>query len=304
MNLLKLDRLIGILEILLQRERVTAPELAAEFEVSRRTIQRDIDALCRAGIPLITTQGSGGGISIMEGYRIDRTLLTTPEMQAILAGLRSLDSVSGTRRYARLMEKLSAGTDGLMSSPHLLIDLSSWYRSSLTPKIELIQRAIEQHEYLHFCYFSPNGQSERCVEPYYLIFHWSSWYLWCWCRTREDFRLFKLNRMIDLSLGKAFVPRSVPLPDLTPKRVFPPHYQIRVLFDPSCRWRLIEEYGPDSFTVQPNGLLCFTGSFPDSDSVFSWVLTFGDKAELLEPKLLREQLAALVQTLADRYHRG
>ena len=102
---MKLDRLIGILSLLLQKERVTAPELAEQFEVSRRTIQRDIESLCRAGIPISTSQGTGGGISIMEGYRVDRTLLTAPEMQAILAGLRSLDSVSGTRRYAQLMEK-------------------------------------------------------------------------------------------------------------------------------------------------------------------------------------------------------
>ena len=106
---MKMDRLIGILSILLQREQVTTPELAEQFEVSRRTIQRDIEALGRAGIPITTSQGSGGGISIMEGYRVDRTVLTAPEMQAILAGLRSLDSVSGTRRYAQLMEKLSAG---------------------------------------------------------------------------------------------------------------------------------------------------------------------------------------------------
>ena len=125
---MKLDRLIGILSILLQREKVTAPELAARFEVSRRTIQRDIEALCRAGIPIATAQGAGGGISILEGYRVDRTLLTAPEMQAILAGLRSLDSVSGTRRYAQLMEKLCAGASTLVPGiADLLIDLSSWY---------------------------------------------------------------------------------------------------------------------------------------------------------------------------------
>ena len=176
---MKMDRLIGILSILLQREKVTAPELAEQFEVSRRTIQRDIESLCRAGIPIATAQGARGGISIMEGYRVDRTVLTAPEMQAILAGLRSLDSVSGTRRYAQLMEKLSAGTGGLVSGgAHMLIDLSSWYKTSLPPKIELIQGAIEQHRALRFAYFSPKGESARTIEPYYLVFHWSAWYVW------------------------------------------------------------------------------------------------------------------------------
>ena len=94
---MKIDRLIGILSVLLQKEKVTAPELAERFEVSRRTINRDIEDLCKAGIPIHTAQGAGGGIHIMEGYRMDRTLLTSKDMQMILAGLRSLDSVSGSQ---------------------------------------------------------------------------------------------------------------------------------------------------------------------------------------------------------------
>lgn len=136
---MKLDRMIGILSVLLQQKKVTAPELAEKFEVSRRTIQRDIEALCIAGIPLVTEVGPNGGISIMEDYKIDRTLLSTSDMQAILAGLRSLDSVSGTNRYAQLMEKLSAGASNLLTGDtHILIDLSSWYKDALAP-IQLIQ---------------------------------------------------------------------------------------------------------------------------------------------------------------------
>lgn len=301
---MKMERLIGILSILLQRDRVTAPELAEQFEVSRRTIQRDIETLCRAGIPISTNQGTGGGISIMEGYRVDRTVLTDPEMQAILAGLRSLDSISGTRRYAQLMEKLSAGTGRLVSTgAHMLIDLSSWYKTSLSPKIELIQEAIEQHRTICFHYFSPREESVRTVEPYYLVFHWSTWYVWGWCGLRQDFRLFKLNRMTDITTDAPFTPRSSPLPNLEPEQIFPVKYQVTVVFDPVCRWRLVEEYGIDRFTVEPDGKLCFTGGFPDANSVLSWVLTFGDKAELLEPKELRDRLSVLTQTIADRYRR-
>ena len=169
-----MERLIGVLSILLQRETVTAPELAKQFEVARRTIQRDIESLCRAG-------------------------------------------------------RLVPG------SAHMLIDFSSWYPASLVPKMEQIQGAIEQHRTLRFTYFSPKEASVRTVEPYYLVFHWSAWYLW----------------------GGA-----------------------------GC------------------GRLRFTSSFFDADSVLSWVLTFGDKAELLEPEELREQLGTLIETLARRYQRG
>ena len=102
---MKIDRLIGILSILLQKDTISAPYLAEKFEVSRRTINRDIEDLCKAGIPIVTRQGVNGGISIMENYKIDRTLLTNSDMQDIFAGLRSLDSVSGTNRYQCLMEK-------------------------------------------------------------------------------------------------------------------------------------------------------------------------------------------------------
>ena len=139
---MKIDRMIGILSILLQQEKVTASYLAEKFEVSRRTINRDIEALCMAGIPLVTKQGTGGGISIMEGYKLDRTLLNASELQAILAGLYSLDSISQTSRYAMLMEKLSVGASKLLAGDsHILIDLSSWHKESLPPKIEQIHCA-------------------------------------------------------------------------------------------------------------------------------------------------------------------
>ena len=298
---MKMERLIGILSILLQRDKVTAPELAEQFEVSRRTIQRDIESLCQAGIPIATAQGTGGGISILKGYRVDRTVLTTPEMQAILAGLQSLDSVSGTRRYAQLMEKLSAGSGSRDS--HILIDLSSWYKTSLSPKIEAIHSAIRQHLTIRFTYFSPRETAVRTIEPYDLVFQWSSWYVWGWCQTRQDFRLFKLNRMTDLVPGEPFTPRPAQPPDLNAERIFPAKYQVTVLFDPACRWRLVEEYGPDSFTIQPDGRLRFTWGFPDADSVLSWVLTFGEGAELLEPEELRLRLAALTATLARQYQK-
>ena len=298
---MKMERLIGILSILLQRDKITAPELAEQFEVSRRTIQRDIESLCQAGIPIATAQGTGGGISILEGYRVDRTVLTTPEMQAILAGLQSLDSVSGTRRYAQLMEKLSAGSTGRDS--HILIDLSSWYKTSLSPKIEAIHSAIRQHQTIRFTYFSPKETAVRTIEPYDLVFQWSSWYVWGWCQTRQDFRLFKLNRMTDLVPGEPFTPRPAPPPDLSAERIFPAKYQVTVLFDPACRWRLVEEYGPDSFTAQPDGRLRFTWGFPDADSIISWVLTFGEGAELIEPEELRLHLAGLTATLARRYQK-
>ena len=157
---MKIDRLIGILSVLLQEEIITAPELAERFEVSRRTINRDIEVLCKAGIPIRTTQGTGGGISIMDGYRMDRTILTSKDMQMILAGLRSLDSVSGSSYYSQLMEKIQVGSSKFISGrDSILIDLSSWYRESLAPKIEIIQNAIEDDCLAEFRFFNIGFQA-------------------------------------------------------------------------------------------------------------------------------------------------
>ncbi len=300
---MKIDRLIGILSVLLQKSEVTAPYLAEQFEVSRRTINRDIEDLCKAGIPIVTKQGANGGISIMENYKMERTLLTNTEMLDILAGLRGLDSINGTNRYGQLMEKLSAGSSNFMTgSQFVLIDLSSWYKDSLAPKIELIRSAIDEGRELSFFYYSPARESERVIEPYYLIFRWSSWYVWGFCKSRKDFRLFKLNRMERIRLSETtFYKRPVPLPDLREERIFPGGIRVKALFDASCKWRLVEEFGTGCFTEQTDGRLLFHADYTNKENLITWLLTFRDKAELLEPAELREELLASLQNILKQY---
>lgn len=303
---MKIERLIGILTVLLKKEQVTAPYLAEKFEVSRRTINRDVDALCQAGIPIVTTQGRYGGISIMEGYRMDRTLLTSKDMQAILAGLRSLDSVSGTNRYRELMEKLSVGdSQVLASNNHIQIDLSSWHRSTLAPKIELIQDAIERNRRIDFTYISPRGESKRCVEPGLLIFQWASWYVWGYCLSRKEFRLFKLNRISELACtGEIFESHPIPTPELSTEQIFSGELKVKALFDSRARWRLMEEFGPDSFQEQEDGKLLFSFGFSDRENLFGWILSFGAQAELLEPEELRRELYGVLREACGKYEAG
>ncbi|MBP9996464.1 MAG: YafY family transcriptional regulator [Lachnospiraceae bacterium] len=302
---MKIDRLIGILSILLQKEMVTAPELAEYFEVSRRTIGRDIDALCKAGIPIRTMQGAGGGISIMDGYRMDRTILTSRDMQVILAGLRSLDSVSGSRYYGQLMEKIQAGSSEFITGrDSILINLSSWYRDSLAPKIETIQDAIGDRHLVKFRYYAPSGETERTVEPYYLVFRWSSWYLWGWCLKRKDYRLFKLNRMDQVCrIDKTFVCREASMPDLSNEKIFPGGIKVKALFEADQKWRLVEEFGTSCFTENDDGRLLFTADYTDMENLITWIMTFGDKAEVLEPGEVREKVRATIEAMRKNYSR-
>lgn len=300
---MKIDRLIGILSVLLQEEKVTAPELAEKFEVSRRTINRDIEDLCMAGIPIQTEQGAGGGIRIMDGYRMDRTLLTSKDMQMILAGIRSLDSVSGSHYYSRLMEKIKTGSSDFVSGrDSILIDLSSWYKDSLAPKIEVIQTAIEERKLLSFVYYSPRGESVRKIEPYFLVFKWSSWYVWGWCCEREDFRLFKLNRMDRTEIAEErYQVRAVPAPDLSNEKIFPGKIWVKAVFEPEMRWRLVEEFGPSCFEVQEDGKLLFHCEYTDIEHMVQWLLTFRDHVEVLEPEEIRREILGIAERVARIY---
>lgn len=303
---MKIDRLIGILSILLQQKKVTAPYLAEKFEVSKRTVNRDIDTLCKAGIPIVTEQGHNGGISIMEGYRIDKTLLTNDDMRSILTGLKSLDSISGTNKYRLLMDKLSVKSNDnmstLSSNEHIMIDLSTWHKSSLSPKIELIQSAIDNSETVSFHYFSPSGESKREIEPYLLLFKWSSWYVWGYCLKRNDYRLFKLNRLSELKRERQISekhPRKVP--DLSSENIFPSTFTIKAIFKQDMKWRLIDDYGTDSFNELDDGRLLFTRGCSDKYNLFTWLLTFGTSVELLEPENLRSEFSDLAQKISEIY---
>lgn len=301
---MKIDRLLGILSILMQEEKVTAPFLAERFEVSRRTINRDIENLCKAGIPLVTTQGSGGGISVMEGYRIDRMLFTRSEMEAILTGLKSLDSIAKDRRYQKVMDKLAV-KNGLVSGDDgcILINLSSYYKSSLAPKMELIQNAIHERRALVFDYFGPKEESFRTIEPYRLVFQWSGWYVWGFCEKRQDFRLFKLNRMLNLAVEEEFEARQLPEYHLEKElqKAFPPSIEVEIIFDKSVKWRLIDEYGVDSFVQREDEKLLFRCGFTDEENLLSWLLSFGNLAELIKPEYLRIKLEVLFDEMQKKY---
>ncbi|HBG44256.1 MAG TPA: DNA-binding transcriptional regulator, partial [Firmicutes bacterium] len=231
---MKIDRLMGIITILLQNGKTTAPYLAERFEVSRRTILRDLDTLCQAGIPIITEQGGRGGISIMEGYQLDRSLLTADELQRLIAGLKSINSVSKESKPDSLLLKLAPNKTIAALADCIMIDLSSHYRDSLSEKISLIKEAITSRRLIFFDYYYRKGQVKRKVEPYFVVFKWTAWYVLGWCTERADFRLFKLNRLWDLSItDEVFMPREVPLETISLDNALPDQNKIEILFDRS-----------------------------------------------------------------------
>lgn len=299
---MKIDRLMGILTILLQKEKTTAPELAERFEVSRRTIMRDVDALGRAGIPVVTTQGGNGGISIMEGYKINQSVLTAEELSHLVAALKGLDSVSKASNFENLMRKLAPENDAVVSlHDSIVINLSSYHHDSLSEKIPLLKQAIAGNHPVEFDYHYSKGDVRRTIEPYFIEFRWNAWYVFGWCRLRQDFRRFKLDRLWHLQrLGEVYAPRPVPPEQLNAENVYPDNFRLKILFDESVRYRLTEDYGLDCYTETPEGLL-FEFGFSNKEHVLRWVLGFGSKAEILEPPELRRDLIQEAENIAERY---
>ena len=287
---MKIDRLIGIITILLQRDRVTAPELAERFEVSRRTINRDIEDICRAGIPIVTVQGRSGGISILDSYKVDKTFFTRDELQAILSGLRGMDSVSQTAYHASMVEKLSGRGARVESDGIVLIDLASHYQKPLVRKMECIKAAIRSRRCVSFQYCYAKGEGERRIEPYHLVFRWSAWYMFGYCLDREAFRLFKLNRLWDVRpLDREYQPREIPEAELDFDDYFAEGaFRLKALFDASVKYRLIEEYGVGCWRDTEDGKLLLERDFASYDNMREWVFSFGDRVAVLEPQELRE----------------
>lgn len=302
---MKIERLIGIITVLLQKEKTTTSQLAERFEVSCRTIQRDIDALCKAGIPIVSMQGYNGGISIAEGYKINKTILTEKELNAIFTGLKSIDSISKLSFTQSLTEKLADGKNGILTGQNrIIIDLASFYQDSLTEKIDLINQAINSRELIGFKYYSEKGESKRIAEPYYIMFRWSAWYVYGYCLDKQDYRLFKLNRLSELqNLQTGYEERSISQEELDfDDYIWIDDIKLEALFDTSVKHRLIDEYGPECFTFDnQTGKLRFENTFTNRNYLIQWILSYGDAVKILEPHGLIDEICLHAKNILDQY---
>lgn len=300
---MKIDRLLGIVMILLQKEKVTAPYLAEKFEVSRRTINRDIEDLCKAGIPVVTIQGGNGGISIADGYRIDKSVLTYEEMEHVVAALKGMDSITPQVGTEQLLNKFFLKKEHVVSvRDSIIINLSSHYKSELTGKIALIKEAVLNNRLISFRYYSSKGDSLRRIEPYYLTFQWAGWYVFGYCRERQNFRLFKLNRLWELkATEEIFQPREIRDENKDFDRYFREEISVTLLFEADVKYRLIDEYGVECFTVQEDGRLLFRTGFANKDFMLSWILSFGDKVEVVNPKGLKQEIKKIAENILKHY---
>jgi predicted DNA-binding transcriptional regulator YafY len=309
---MKLDRLIAILVLLLRRDRIPARELAELFEVSVRTVLRDVDAIDRAGIPIVTYQGAGGGIGIAEGFRLDRSLLTPDDMAALVASLKGVASSVPDTRHTVLLEKLrnTLSPEQLQTvqakTNQLIIDLEPWGGAGpVKERLAVLRQAIADRRQVRLAYTDAAGQSsERLVEPYSLVLKGQRWYLYAWCEARQGFRLFRLGRITGLSVTETrFVPREVALDELPwehewwkPENAI----QLELVFERELSAAVREWFGEDAIREDDQRLMV-KAVMPENPWLYGFLLSFGPGLEVVNPPHIRRVLRDLAAGIVRRY---
>ena len=303
---MKIDRLFGILTILAQKQRVKAKDLADRFEVSLRTIHRDIEYISMAGIPIVTYPGGNGGIGIADGFTWDKSILTPNELQNIILGLKSLDSVMSGSQINTLLRKLSPESDRFISlKDDIVIDLASYYKNSLAPKINLLRQAISNRFVVQFEYYSKNGQTKRELEPYFITFKWSAWYVFGFCRLRCDFRLFKLNRLINLELTNNFYT----LREVTDKQLDLEAFYLApgkrnyatLLLDRGLEYVMVDSYGQDSYEIIDDNTIMAKWDYINEGEMVKTILGLGGGAKVIAPQELVDAVKKEAEKIICQY---
>lgn len=302
---MQINRLFEMVYLLLAKKTITAKDLAERFEVSVRTIYRDVDTLSAAGIPIYASQGKGGGIALLDEYILDKSVLSEKEQNEILFALQSL-TVTRNPETDQVLLKLSS----LFHKDQvnwIEVDFSSWGSgASQKCQFSALRNAILNRRIIIFEYFNASGEkSIRKVEPRKLVFKVNAWYLQGFCLGKQAYRTFKISRMTDLQITpEIFAVRS---PDGAPedeqvqrseKRV---RVQLRIA--PRGAYRVYDEFDEKEIAKNQDGSFTVTATLPETEWLFNYLLSFGDNAEVVAPQNIREKVRKKLEALLEKYQK-
>ncbi len=302
--MMQLSRLFETVYLLLNHKRLTASELAQRFEVSTRTIYRDIETLSASGIPVYTTQGMGGGICIGDSYVLNKSTLSDEEQAQILLALESLSATDAAQAGA-LLGKLGS-LFNKESANWIEVDFSRWgNREQDRNALATLKDAILGQQALSFTYYTGYGEvSQRKVYPIKLIYKGRAWYLQAFDLTRDAYRTFKMCRMEKLSqCGEAFVRESLPqAPPLEPSvSGVIPTCQATLHFHQSAAWRIWDEFGHDGVIRDTDGSFIVKVLLPNDSGLLPYLISLGTAVKVLAPPELRQALALELKTILAAY---
>ena len=289
------SRLFKVLYYLLDKGHATAPELAAEFEVSPRTIYRDVEALSGAGIPIYAEAGRNGGIYLLQNFILDRAILSEQEKQDILTAIQSI-LATGYMGGKEILTKLSA-LFNVNTGNWLEVDFSRWGKCAFdNSKFEKLKTAVIQCKEIKIVYENTKSErSTRIVQPLKLSYKSKEWYLKAFCTERQDFRIFKLNRIVELELSEnTFMPRRYPDQTNDLQKMCS---RIVLLFSKELAYRVYDEFDETQIEYQENGNLIARAEMPIDTWLIGYLLSFGAQVEIIEPTCLKAVLAAQAQEI-------
>jgi len=308
---MKIDRLVSIIVILLDKQRIGARELADMFEVSPRTIYRDIDTINMAGIPVCSAPGVGGGFEIMQKYKIDKKVFSTADLSAILMGLSNLSMMIRGDELVNALAKVKSfipadrAKDIEVKANQICIDLSPWIGNrNIQAYLEIIKTSLLESKLLSFEYTDRYGnKTARIAEPYQLVLKDSHWYWQGYCLKRNDFRLFKISRISNLQmLQESFTPRDYQKPTLDFADIMATMQNtIKIRIHKSVMDRVLYFCPYEHFS--PDGNEHYIVSFPfiENEYYYNILFSFGDKCECLEPLHIRAEMKRRIHDIAALY---
>jgi predicted DNA-binding transcriptional regulator YafY len=311
---MKIDRLLGILNVLANTDRTTIPKLAERFEVSKRTIFRDLDTLNQSGVPIVTYSGIGGGVAIIDGYKLNSNILSKKDIKNIFIALNGLISIDESTDLTNLIAKLiPEETSTVFSESDYVIDLSSWFQDSITQeKIAVLHKAIKNRNCVYIEYISKRSRSAKIIHPNKLVFKQSYWYLYAFCEDNQEFRLFKVNRIVSYKImGENFNCKSVEKID------FRKDFGTGLFSsqDPTVLFEVILEYEVTNeffltdkidakffhriIDVEENGQIIFSVS--DLEWAANLVFSLQDKVKVIAPLELKEAIKTRIKRINELY---
>lgn len=302
---MKINRLIEITTILLNRKTVTATELAERFGVSTRTIYRDIDVLSTSGVPVVSMQGANGGISILEDYTLNRTSLSEKESENIIFALQAMQ-VTKYPEIDTILDKLgslfrNSATDWIS------IDFSPWGSNpNEYNKFETIRTAVIQSKMIEVDYINAfNQKSHRKLAPLRLIFKGQAWYLWAFCHDRRDFRTFRISRMKDVQpIDETFERSSLvnQTGNENEKEInIRPNVHLLLQFTEAALYRLYDDYDDSVIINNGDGTYTLELDFPEDDWVYGYILSFGENVKVIEPAYIRNIIIEKAEKMLNYY---
>lgn len=291
------SRLFQIVYYLLDKGHATAPELAEKLEVSVRTIYRDIDALSGAGIPIYAEAGRNGGIHLMPDFVLGQAILSQDEKQQILSALQSMSAAQNSNSSG-ILQKLSA-LFHLHSEHWIEVDFSRWGNPAFdNEKFELLKCAVIHCRYVKIRYASSyEAVSERVIEPHKLVYKAKAWYVRAFCTKKQDWRMFKLNRMLDLELLTEHFSRRISVPE----EVSEGEYSLITLrFPKEMAYRVYDEFDRSLVQRMENGDLIASARMPEDAWLTGFLLSFGTQVEIVSPAYLKEVIAEQARLIYEK----